>query len=112
MHPLHLSWSCAIAGLLAGCHRVPAAEAADAAQADGEEVVLPPSSPQLGSLAVEAVEECDNPPLHLHGRLVWDDDVTVRVFTPFAGRVAKIAADLGDTVDCGQAQPPITSPHF
>ncbi|HLQ37032.1 MAG TPA: efflux RND transporter periplasmic adaptor subunit [Planctomycetota bacterium] len=112
MHPLHLSWSCAIAGLLAGCHRVPAAEAVDAAQAYGEDVVLPPSSPQLGSLAVEAAEECDNPPLHLNGRLVWDDGVTVRVFTPFAGRVAKIAADLGETVYCGQSLATITSPDF
>ena len=35
----------------------------------------------------------------LFGRLIWNDDVTVRVFTPFGGRVRKILVQPGQRID-------------
>jgi cobalt-zinc-cadmium efflux system membrane fusion protein len=45
-------------------------------------------------------------------RLVWNEDVTVRIFAPFAGRVAKIEATVGDRVAAGQILARVASPDF
>ena len=49
---------------------------------------------------------------HLTGRLYWNDDVTVRVFTPVAGRVSTVEADLGQLVSVGSTLAEIDSPDF
>ena len=51
-------------------------------------------------------------PLRLNGRLTWDEDRTVRVYTPFAGRVVRISARAGDTVRQGQMLAVLASPEF
>src|SRR3954454_24557453 len=85
--------------LLLGCHSPEKeAEAPSAPQVQGEKVLFPKDSPQLAALAVEAAEVCKGSASRLNGRLVWDDDLTVRVFIPFAGRVTKILAEVGQTV--------------
>jgi cobalt-zinc-cadmium efflux system membrane fusion protein len=38
--------------------------------------------------------------------------VTVRIFTPFAGRVRKITADIGQTVEKNAALAEVESPDF
>ncbi len=48
----------------------------------------------------------------MNGRSVWDDEATVRVFTPFAGRVTKISADVGQAVKQRDTLAMIASPDF
>src|SRR6516225_6798465 len=46
-----------------------------------------PAAPQLQAIAVE-IPAAAPPAVHrLMGRLVWDEDRTVRIYTPFTGRV-------------------------
>jgi cobalt-zinc-cadmium efflux system membrane fusion protein len=52
------------------------------------------------------------PPAHLNGRVTWNEDKTVRIFTPFAGRVERILVQAGQSVAKGQALATIASPDF
>src|SRR6185369_2264294 len=42
----------------------------------------------------------------------WNEDKTVRVYTPFAGRVGRILAQPGERVRAGQPLAEIASPDF
>ena len=87
---------------LSGCHSEQAlAQTIAAPQVQGQKVVFPKDSPQVASLLVEPVQACSGSAIRLNGRLVWDEDVTVRVFTPFGGRVTKVLAAVGQTVSQG-----------
>ena len=85
---------------------------APAAQVQGEKVVFPKDSLQVSSLVIEPVEACKGSAMRLNGRLLWDDDVTVKVFTPFGGHVTKILTEVGQTVTQGQALAAIASPDY
>jgi cobalt-zinc-cadmium efflux system membrane fusion protein len=106
---------CLLAALmLAGCTKhepVPDADNA-APKVTGEEVVFAAGSPQLDSLTLETAQPRTVAVRHLTGRLYWNDDVTVRVFTPVAGRVSTVMADLGQTVAAGTPLAEIDSPDF
>jgi cobalt-zinc-cadmium efflux system membrane fusion protein len=78
----------------------------------GNKVVFPQDSPQVASLVVEPVAPCKGSAIRLNGRLLWDDDVTVRVFTPFGGRITKILAEVGQTVTPGEPLAQIASPDY
>jgi membrane fusion protein, heavy metal efflux system len=95
-----------------GCRAQAQAQGAPPYQVDGNAVALPPSSPQLAALAVETVEQHRGASVHLTGRLAWNEDVTVRVFSPFAGRVTKVLVGLGDTVKKGAPLARIESPDY
>lgn len=90
----------------------PVEEPEAAAKVSGDKVTLPAQSPQLNTLGIEAAETGRNPVLRLNGRLVWDDSVTVRVFTAFAGRVTKILVEPGQTVKKGDALAIVASSDF
>jgi cobalt-zinc-cadmium efflux system membrane fusion protein len=98
---------------LTGCHS-PEGKNEDAVQAKFTEgkLVLPQGSPQLASLSVESIEPQSISVLRLTGRLVWDDDVTVRIFTPFAGRVMRVVAQPGQLVKQGDPLALIASPDY
>ena len=98
---------------LTGCHSPEARneEAAQAKFAEGK-LVLPQGSPQLASLSVESIEPQTTSVLRLTGRLIWDDDVTVRIFTPFAGRVTRVIAQPGQPVKQGDPLALIASPDY
>jgi cobalt-zinc-cadmium efflux system membrane fusion protein len=66
----------------------------------------------VASLVVEPVEACKGSAFGLNGRLVWDDGVTVRVFSPFSGRVSKVLAEVGQTVAQGESLVRIASPDY
>ncbi len=90
----------------------PVEEAEAAAKVSGDKITLPAQSPQLNTLGVEAAEAGRSPVLRLNGRLVWDDTVTVRVFTAFAGRVTKILVEPGQTVKKGDPLAIVASSDF
>src|SRR5215471_14645441 len=52
---------------------------------EGEKITFPTNAPQLGYLAIEPATEQKAVAVGLYGRLAWDDDITVRVFSPAAG---------------------------
>src|SRR4029078_7544057 len=82
------------------------------ATVQGDAVVIPPGSAQLGALVVEAVQARVPAVPQYNGRRAWDDDVTVRIYPPVAGRVAKVLAEVGAQVTAGQPLAVIDSPDF
>ena len=103
----------ALAGALgagAGCR--PAAPAAPAAvpKIEGETVIFGPDAPQRATLVAAPVQSQTSAPAHFTGRLVWDEDVTVRVYSPVLGRVLAVTARNGDTVAAGAVLATVDSP--
>jgi membrane fusion protein, heavy metal efflux system len=98
--------------LLCGCHSDPNTADVCPAKVTGDTVVMATNSPQLAALTVEAVQPQQPAFVPLTGRLVWDEDATVRVFTPFAGRVRKLFVDLNEPVTNGMPLAEIQSPDF
>lgn len=99
---------------LAGCHKAGPAEAAPSLEpkVEGTRITFARNAPQLASLAVQAVEPRRLAVSHLTGRLYWNDEKTVRVFTPVMGQVSAIRADVGQTVTAGAPLAEIISPDF
>jgi cobalt-zinc-cadmium efflux system membrane fusion protein len=97
---------------LAGCAKETPTNESAAPKVNGDEVVFAAGSPQLDSLAVETAQSQTVAIRHLTGRLYWNDDVTVRIFTPVAGRVSAILADIGQSISIGAPLAEIDSPDF
>src|SRR5262249_106623 len=55
----------------------------------GETITIPINSPQIAALNVESAAARQAASMPLAGRLVWDENTTVRVFSPFAGIVRR-----------------------
>ena len=79
---------------------------------NGQSIAFVPGSPAIQRLAVEKVEAPIEHDLVVPARLVWDEERTVRVFPPFAGRVTRLIAKVGDRVAAGQALAEMMSPDF
>jgi cobalt-zinc-cadmium efflux system membrane fusion protein len=99
--------------LLCACHRE-AQKPSDSVvvRAEGNKVVMPEGSPQFASVNVEPAQLCTASLAHMPGRLVWDEDVTVRIFTPFTGRITKINTEVGREVKKGDILAEIASPEY
>jgi cobalt-zinc-cadmium efflux system membrane fusion protein len=95
-----------------GCHHKDATAEEPAAQIARDEIVFPANSRQLAALTVEAAQPSRPAALHFPGRLTWDENVTVRVFPEFSGRVVGIAAEVGQTVSRGDSLARIASPDY
>ena len=78
----------------------------------GDTVVIATNSPQGAALTIEPVGAEQPVFVPLTGRLVWDDDVTVRVFTPFAGIVRKLLVEINQPVLHGAPLAEIQSSDF
>lgn len=63
-------------------------------------------------LSIEPVRMAGNDHLRVTGRLVLDEDTTVRIFPPVSGRVVSILADVGTRVAAGQTLALLASPDF
>ena len=103
---------CALVAALAGCSGPPAPEAPPAPRVDGEAVLFAPGSPQLAALVTDTAVERPASAVRLNGRLGWNEERTVRIFTPLAGRVARIQVQPGDSVAQGQVLAVVASPDF
>src|SRR5436190_12097119 len=79
---------------------------------EAQAVIFPAGSPQVASLVSEKIEQRREAVLRFNGRLVWDEDRTVRISSPFGGRVLQIAVRLGDTVRAGQMLAVIAAPEL
>lgn len=107
-----LLWTLAM-GSLCGCHKQETlVQETPAARVNGQEISFPNGSQQLSSLSVQPAQPAVQPVTQLFGRLIWNDDVTVRVFTPFAGRVRRILVEPGARVEKGDPLVELESPDF
>ncbi|RCX09677.1 cobalt-zinc-cadmium efflux system membrane fusion protein [Extensimonas vulgaris] len=108
----------AAAALLGGCGRAASSEAASAAPEAAPPIVqngqlhFPPGHPQLALLGVATAQPSQNIALDLPARLVWNEERTERIYPAFAGRVAAMRADLGQTVKAGTVLALLASPDF
>jgi cobalt-zinc-cadmium efflux system membrane fusion protein len=98
--------------LLAGCGSKETTVTDDKPVVQGQSVVFPAKSEAVERLAVERVAEPMEREISMPGRLVWDEERTVRVFPPFGGRVTRLIAQVGDRVAAGAPLAEIMSPDF
>ena len=98
---------------LAGCHpKDDMSSEVAAPKVTGSKIELSPSSPQVDSLQTASAEVHPALILRVNGRLLWDDGVTVRMFSPFAGRVSQINAEAGKKVSQGDTLARVISPDY
>lgn len=102
-----------LAAALAGC----GAPAPEEAPRQNSKVVhntveFAAGSPQLAAIVTAEAKPRGEALTRLNGRIVWDEDRTVRVFPPLAGRVLSIAVKLGDTVRPGQTLAVVSAPEL
>jgi cobalt-zinc-cadmium efflux system membrane fusion protein len=100
------------AGFAVGCHRENADTEPPAPKISAENISFQADSPQLASLSVETAEPRKLTVTHLTGRLFWDEDATVRIFSPVAGRVSALLAKPGQLVSSNTPLAEINSPDF
>jgi membrane fusion protein, heavy metal efflux system len=98
--------------LLTACGAKDAEPAEARPTVEGATVVFPVKAAVAERLAVDKVQPPMERTLQLPGRLVWDEERTVRVFPPFAGRVTRLLAKPGDRVAQGQPLAEMASPDF
>ena len=82
------------------------------ARVENGRVIVEPGSPPAASVSIETAQPPAAVTLALNGRIVWDDNVTTRLFTPFAGRVTKIHVEAGESIEAGAPLAAIASPDF
>ena len=82
------------------------------ARLEGESIVFPAGAAQISSIKSQVINMQAVPSSHLNGRVTWNEDKTVRIYTPFAGRVERILVQTGQGVSKGQALAVIASPDF
>lgn len=110
--PLLLSATVAATLALIGCRPAPEKEERAGAIVRGETVAYPPDSPQVAALTTQAAEPARPGRVRLTGRLVWNEEATVRIFTAFEGRVTRIMSPVGQRIEAGLPLALISSPDF
>ena len=112
--PIQTTLCLLTAAMLLGCgeEKKRDEEAKEKFKVEGESVTFEKDAPQLASISVTASHPREIAITHVTGRLYWNDDTTVRIYTPVAGRVIKIDADIGDTVAAGGVLAEIDSPDY
>ncbi len=97
--------------VLAGCSAEPEAAKEPSIKVNGEIATL--AEPDKATfLKLATVEADQGGMLRLPGRLVWNEEKTVRVFPQLAGRVLSIAVDVGNTVKSNQPLAVLSSPDY
>lgn len=98
--------------LLAGCGRKAENTGGPQPKVEGESITFPAGSNDLGSINSMVITLQPVPATHLNGLITWNEDRTVRIYTPFAGRVERILVRLGEKIRKGQPLAVIASPDF
>jgi len=68
---------------------------------NGRDLEFPPKMPQLSSFKTVEAKPVDSEEERFTGRVTWNEDYAVRIYSPVAGQVAKIVADVGQKVAPG-----------
>jgi cobalt-zinc-cadmium efflux system membrane fusion protein len=101
-----------LALVMTGCHKREIASGPPGVRVENDHVLVATGAAEAGSISVEASKSPDAAVLSFNGRLVWDDNATTRLFTPFAGRVTKIPVETGQCVKSGDPLALIASPDY
>ena len=101
-----------LATLAIGCQRETLPEQTPGPKVEGETIIFPTNAAQLGYLTVEPAQERQSAAVGLSGRLAWDDDVTVRIYSPVAGRVIAVPCEVNQSVAAGDTLAWLDSPDF
>ena len=101
-----------LAAALVSCHGKPKEGTPQPTISGGDTVVFPDGSPQVGQIATAPVRPRREMTMRFNGRLVWNEDHTVRVFAPFGGRVMSIAVRPGDPVKAGDTLAVLAAPEL
>ena len=107
---LTLLWCGAL--LVGGCESKSSAPPPSGPTVSGERIIFAPNSPQLEALTLVTATERRGRKYRLTGRLVWDEEHTVRVYSPFSGRVESIRVKVGDAVPANAILATVSSPDF
>lgn len=110
--PILVLLAAAALGLAACRDEPPGAPAPAAPTLQGRTVVYPGGHPQVAQLGVTAAAPARTLTVELPARLVWNEDRTQRLYAAFAGRVVRIAADVGQPVKPGTVLAQLASPDF
>ena len=115
--PLRPALTCAVllTFALAACKEAPAPTAAPEPAApivQGGQLRFPPNHPQLALLTTVAAAPPGRINIELPARLVWNEERTQRIVASFAGRVAHIDVDAGQSVKAGAVLARLASPDF
>ncbi len=78
----------------------------------GDTIHFNKQAPQLNYISFEKAQARQSGDLNLYGRIVWNDDVTVKIFSPVSGRVRSIAVKGGETLHKGDLLATLDSPDF
>ncbi len=100
-----------VGGLVSGCRAQSRAAEPAPYRLEGDVVAFADPAAQ-SALAVEPLARAADDHVSLTGRIVWDEDATVRIFSPVSGRVAGISADLGTPARPGTVLAVLASPDF
>ncbi|MBS4098477.1 MAG: efflux RND transporter periplasmic adaptor subunit [Sulfuricella sp.] len=105
-------WVAGLLATLAACSEKPVEVQAPAeAKVDGDTVQIL-AKESAAFIKVEAASADNGGNLRLPGRLVWNEDRTVRVMPSVAGRVLRIHVQAGQRVSAGQPLLTLSSPDF
>lgn len=111
--PMTRPFLLALALFTAGCSEQAAPPAPPQAKFAGNGTIeFAAGSSQLGALVTAKAAPLSETAHRLNGRIVWDEDRTVRVFAPLAGRVQSILVKQGDAVRAGQALAVVSAPEL
>ena len=98
-----LSWPALL--LAVGCSKAPPTAAPDAEgtapKISGRSIEFSAHNPQLGSLATTMPHAVQQSGDLFTGRVTWNEDCTDRIFSPVAGQVEKVGAEVGQTIKKG-----------
>jgi cobalt-zinc-cadmium efflux system membrane fusion protein len=96
---------------LAACGNEPEPAKVAAVKIEGDRAIL--SEPDKADFLKTAVVERDQgSTLRLPGRLVWNEDHTVRIVPQVGGRIQKINVEIGSEINVGQILATLSSPDF
>ncbi len=116
--PKHVGWirrallAASIAALVQGCSEPAGEVKAPQATISEDTVEFPAGSNQLASIVTAEVKPRGDSLVRLNGRIVWDEERTVRVLPPLAGRVLSVAVRAGDAVRPGQSLALVSAPDL
>jgi cobalt-zinc-cadmium efflux system membrane fusion protein len=79
---------------------------------EGERILFPNPQETSSLLSLIPAQAGAERVARIPGRLVWDEERTVRVRSPFAGKAAEILAQLGAKVSKGQTLALLYAPDF
>lgn len=96
----------------AGCARDRASAEADGPSVTGDRVSFAAGSPARAAVVVVAAAPPGPEVRRLAGRIAWDEDATVRVYAPVAGRVLAVTAALGATLEREAPLARLDSPDY